>query len=71
MNNGMVKLSGLWKGKDKDGNTMLTGNLSKISRVVILANTYKKGDQDPDFFLYTAPVQEKKDQKPKARTVDL
>ncbi len=48
----MIKLIGLWKGKDKNGNEYLSGNFNAVTRLMILSNTNKKGDKDPDYFLY-------------------
>ena len=54
-----VKLAGLWKKKDKQGNPSLIGDLSKISKVVVMKNTSKNGDKDPDYFLYIGPKSKK------------
>jgi hypothetical protein len=53
----MVKLTGLWKNKDKSGSTFLSGSLNSISQVMVLPNTFKKdGDtKAPDYFLYVSP----------------
>ncbi|MBN1892336.1 MAG: hypothetical protein JW780_06095 [Clostridiales bacterium] len=49
----MVKITGLWETKDKKGNTMLSGNLTHTSRVVILKNGFKKeGSTEPDFHMF-------------------
>ena len=48
----MIKLTGLWKGKDKNGNGYLSGNLNAVTRLMILSNTFKKGERNPDYFLY-------------------
>ena len=52
-----VKLTGLWKNKDKSGNVFLSGSLNSISQVMVLPNTFKKdGDKKaPDYFLYMSP----------------
>ena len=49
---GKVKLTGLWKQKDKNGQTFLSGSLSPISKVLIMPNTFKKAEKDPDYFFY-------------------
>ncbi len=51
----MIRITGLWKGKDKKGNPYLSGNLNAITRLMILSNSFKKGDKDPDCFLYIGP----------------
>lgn len=49
-----IKLTGLWKNKDKKGNTFLSGSLNSISNLMIMPNTFKKEDDDkaPDYYLY-------------------
>ena len=47
-----VKLTGVWRHKDKNGNTYLSGALSGISQLVILPNAYKRNDKDPDYLVY-------------------
>ena len=42
----MIRLTGLWKNKSKDGTTYLSGTIG-MAKVVILPNTYKKTDKDP------------------------
>lgn len=61
----MIKVTGLWKEKDKNGNTYLSGNLNAISRMVIMPNTFKKGEKDPDYFCYVKQNEKQKENKPK------
>lgn len=53
----LVKLSGLWKNKDKHGNTFLSGSLNAVSQILVMPNTHKKdGDtKAPDYFFYVSP----------------
>jgi len=51
----VIRLAGLWKRKDKQGNLLLSGDLNKISRVVVMKNTSKNADKDPDCFLCIGP----------------
>ena len=48
----LIKLTGLWKSKTKKGETLLSGSLNAVSSLVILPNTYKKTEKDPDFYVY-------------------
>jgi len=66
----MVKLTGLWKQKDKQGNTYLSGSLSPVSKIVVMPNTFKSGEKNPDYFLYVSP-QDKKEGKPTVKGNDL
>lgn len=54
-NNSKIKLTGLWKSKDRNGNTFLSGKLNAVTSLMVMPNTYKKSDKDPDFFVYLRP----------------
>jgi hypothetical protein len=47
----------LWKQKDKSGNSFLSG---EDGSVIFKANTSKKGNEDPDYYLIFT-MEEKKD----------
>jgi hypothetical protein len=51
----VIRLAGLWKKKDKQGNLLLSGDLNEITRVVVRKNTSKNEDKDPDYFLCIGP----------------
>ena len=57
----LIKLTGLWKNTRDDGSISMSGKLSRTSRLVILPNKYKKGERDPDYYAFLAPVEIKKD----------
>ena len=46
-----VGLARLWKEKDENGNTYLSGKINEISAILVMPNTDKKGEE-PDYFLY-------------------
>ncbi len=49
----LVKVTGLWKSEDCDGNMVLSGNLSGSARIVIFTNKYKEeNERGPDFEMY-------------------
>ena len=52
-----TKLTGLWKNKDKNGNTFLSGSLNAITNLLVMPNTFKKDDEDkaPDYYVYISP----------------
>lgn len=66
-----IKLTGLWKGKSKSGETYLSGKVSPTSRLLIFPNSHKKGDKDPDFIAYLAPGQEEEQKARKQEQEDL
>jgi uncharacterized protein (DUF736 family) len=48
----LLKVTGLWSSKDKNGNLVLSGNLNGNARIVIFANTHKEAENQPDFNMY-------------------
>ncbi len=51
MNEPMVKLAGLYEKTSQKGNRYFIGWLNG-ARLLMFANTDKKGEQEPDWFLY-------------------
>ena len=49
-------MTGLWKAKDKNGVTYLSGGLSGITQLMVMPNTHKRNDKDPDYFVYIKPT---------------
>lgn len=50
----LIKVTGLWKSEDKNGNMVLSGNLNPNIRMVIFENSFKEqdGEKAPDFNLF-------------------
>lgn len=59
MDSDKVRIGGLWKEESKSGGRYLSGKLSATSKLLVLPNTYKKTDKDPDYIVYLAPVKER------------
>ena len=59
----LMKITGLYTGKSKDGKKYLSGNLSYSTRIVIFQNKFKEeGDKNPDMIMYLCPrTHEKKE----------
>jgi len=55
-----LKLAGLWKTRDRNGNVFLSGRLNTMNKILILPNTGKQKDEDPDYFFYIAPLKPKR-----------
>ncbi len=51
MNEPMVKLAGLYEKTSQKGNKYFIGRLGN-ARLLMFANADKKGEQEPDWFLY-------------------
>lgn len=69
-----TKLTGLWKNKDKNGNTFLSGSLNAIAQVMVMPNTFKKegDDKAPDYYLYLSPKEKPASEgKPQPRPSEL
>lgn len=59
----LVKLGAVWRGKSKDGKTMLTG-LMGDARLIILPNGFKTEEKHPDYIVYVASPEKKEPVKP-------
>jgi hypothetical protein len=59
----LIRLTGLWKSQTKAGGSMLSGSLSPTSKLIILPNSRKQKDSEPDYIAFMAP-HEKQEQKP-------
>lgn len=53
-----TRLSGLWKQKDKQGRTYLSGSLGS-ARLLVMPNDYKKTEKEPDYVVYVVPAEKK------------
>jgi len=58
MNDGMIKITSLWKNKSKSGTEYLSGYLGD-SKIMVFPNGYKKEDKHPDYVVYIAPNKKK------------
>lgn len=47
----LFQVTGLWASKDKHGRDILTAKLGRI-KIMILANSNKRQDKHPDYYLY-------------------
>ncbi len=59
--NNLIRLTGLWKGQTKAGDTMLSGSFSPSSKLIILPNNRKEKESDPDYIAFLAPADKKED----------
>lgn len=58
--NSLVKLTGLWKRKSKkDGSQYLSGNLTPTATMIVLPNTKKKTDKEPDYIAFVSAYKAK------------
>ena len=56
----LVKVTGLWKSEDRNGNMVLSGSLSGTARVLILVNQYKaEQERGPDFNMFITKAEPK------------
>jgi hypothetical protein len=55
-----VRMIGLWERKDKKGNAYLSDKSEGTSSIMVMPNTFKKENRDPDYFLYTKPEKEER-----------
>ena len=57
----LVKIGGLWKNQDKNGNDYFSGNFTYGTKMLVMSNTFKDKENDPDYMVYIT----KKDKEPK------
>ena len=62
--NELVKLGGLWKNKDKNDNDYFSGNFTYGTKLLILKNTFKEKNNEPDYNIFLT----KQDKKGEAKT---
>jgi hypothetical protein len=60
----MIKVTGLWANKDKNGNQYLSGNLTPTIKILIFKNSYKSTDKHPDYIMSFAQNMKKDDAAP-------
>jgi hypothetical protein len=59
----MVLIGGLWKSQTQAGVNMMSGSLTRTSKIIILPNKKKQpGDKSPDALMFIAPIEKKDDQ---------
>ena len=57
----LVKIGGLWKNKDKNGNDYFSGNFTYQTKLLVMTNSFKDKENDPDYMVYIT----RKDKEPK------
>lgn len=72
MDSNLLKLSGLWINKSKDGNQYLSGKFGVGINLLIFKNKNKRPDSnDPDYNVFLAPAEPKDKPKPEAEPADF
>ena len=59
----LIKIGGLWKNKDKNGNDYFSGNFTYGTKLLVMSNTYKDKDNDPDYMVYIAQKEKKESEE--------
>lgn len=58
----LLKIGGLWKNKDKNGNDCFSGQFTYGTKLLVFKNSFKKKETEPDFIVYLAPKKSSKDE---------
>lgn len=58
MEQGKIKLGGLWENKTKDGKVYYSGNLGSC-KILIFENGYREAENHPTHIMYIAPNEKK------------
>ena len=48
----LIKIGGLWQNKDKNCNDYFSGNSTYGTKLLVMSNTFKEKDNEPDFIVY-------------------
>ena len=59
----LIKVGGLWKNKDKNGNDYFSGNFTYGTKLLVMTNSYKDKDNDPDYMFYIAQKDKKESEE--------
>jgi|TARA_B100001964_G_scaffold5097_1_gene5517 hypothetical protein len=50
----LLKIGGLWENKDKNDNTYFSGTFTYGVKLLVMKNTFKEKDNEPDYMVYLA-----------------
>ena len=71
MANELLKLGGLWKNQDKNGNDYFSGNFTYGTKLLIMTNTFKEKNTEPDYIAYITKQDKKEDKKDTSSSSDI
>lgn len=55
----LIMLSGLWLNKSQSGEKYMSGSMGIGGKLLMFKNKNKKGDTDPDYYLFLAPKEQR------------
>ncbi len=58
----LIKLGGLWEGKDKNGNTYFSGGLTYGTKLLVMSNSFKEKENEPDYIVYIAKKEKEQEE---------
>ena len=59
----LIKIGGLWQNKDKNGNDYFSGNFTYGTKLLVMTNSYKDKENDPDYMVYIAQKEKKESEE--------
>ena len=59
----LIKVGGLWKNQDKNGNDYFSGYFTYGTKLLVMTNSYKDKDNDPDYMVYIAQKDKKESEE--------
>ena len=59
----LIKVGGLWKNKDKNGYDYFSGNFTYGTKLLVMTNSYKDKENDPDYMVYIAQKEKKESEE--------
>ncbi len=58
----LIKLGGLWEGKDKNGNKYFSGGLTYGTKLLVMSNSFKEKENEPDYIVYIAKKEKEQEE---------
>ena len=67
-NKDLLKVGGLWKNTDKNGNDCFSGDFTFGTKMLVFKNTFKKQENEPDFNVFLSPKRKPNKQDTEQKT---
>ncbi len=59
----LVKIGGLWEGKDTNGNKYFSGTFTYGTKLLVMSNSFKEKDNEPDYIVYITKKEKQEDRE--------
>jgi hypothetical protein len=59
----LVKIGGLWEGKDKNGNKYFSGTFTYGTKLLVMSNSFKEKNNEHDYIVYITKKEKQEDRE--------